>query len=397
MSWVTVIWSIGAGACLMLAFLQFIVWWKDRAARANLVFAVGAVAVAIFAALELALMQAETTAQFDAITRWIHVPAWVLIVSIVAFVRLYLNAGRRWLAWTIVAVRTLALILNFVLSPNINYRKITTLRHVPFLGESVSVPVGVPNPWMLVAQFSLLLLVIFVVDATITVWRRGNRRQALVVGGSIVLLVVLAGAQAVAMTWGILATPLTVSLFYLILVAAMAYELSYDLIHAAQVNRQLQASQATLRESEQRFRIVADAAPVLIWMSGVDKFCTFFNKRWLEFTGRSLEQELGNGWAEGVHHDDLQKCLKTYTEAFDARKFFVRQYRLRRNDGVSRWLSADGMRGYDADGTFAGYIGSCVDVTDLFRQERELHQFEERVALATEVAHLGVWELNIPT
>src|SRR6516225_3562887 len=397
MSWVTVIWSMSAGACLTLAFLQFIVWWKDRAARANLVFAFGAVAVAIFAALELALMRADTTAQFDTITRWIHVPAWVLIVSIVAFVRLYLNAGRRWLAWTIVAVRTLALILNFVLWPNINYRKLTALRHIPFLGESVSVPVGVQNPWMLVAQFSLLLLVIFVVDATITVWRRGNRRRALVVGGSIVLLVVLASAQAVAMTWGILATPLTVSLFYLILVAAMAYELSYDLIHAAQVNRQLQASEATLRESEQRFRIVADAAPVLIWMSGVDKLCTFFNKRWLEFTGRGVEQEMGDGWTDGVHHEDLQKCLTTYTEAFDAHKPFVMQYRLRRNDGEYRWISDHGVPRYDTGGTFAGYIGSCVDVTDLLAKEEALHEFEERVVLAAEAGHLGVWELDIIT
>src|SRR5215469_11332603 len=186
MSWVTIIWTASAGACLMLAFLQFIVWWKDRAARANLVFAVGAVAVAIFAGLELALMEAETLAQFSAVMRWIHVPAWVLIVSIVAFVRLYLNAGRRWLAWSVVAVRTLSLILNFVLSPSINFRKLTGLRHVQFSGESVSLPVGVPNPWMLVAQFSLLLLVIFVVDATITVWRRGDRRRALVVGGSVV-------------------------------------------------------------------------------------------------------------------------------------------------------------------------------------------------------------------
>jgi PAS domain S-box-containing protein len=381
----------------MLAFLQFIVWWKDRAARANLVFAVGAVAVAVFAGLELALMRAETPAQFDTATRWIHVPAWVLIVSIVAFVRLYLNAGRRWLAWTVVAVRTLALILNFVLSPNINYRKVTALRQMPFLGEPVSVPVGVPNPWMLVAQFSLLLLVIFVLDATITVWRRGNRRQALVVGGSIVLLVILASAQAVAMTWGIMATPLTVSLFYLILVAAMAYELSYDLIRAARLNRRLQASEATLRESEQRFRIVADAAPVLIWMSGVDKLCTFFNKRWLEFTGRSLEQEMGNGWAEGVHSNDLQQCLQTYTEAFDARKPFVMQYRLRRNDGEYRWISDEGVPRYNPERKFAGYIGSCVDVTELLRQQKALHQFEERVALAAEAAHLGVWELNIAT
>src|SRR5262245_5007641 len=179
MSWVTVIWSLGAGACLTLAFLQFIVWWKDRNARANLAFSVGAVAVAVFAALEFALMRAETPEEFGRITRWIHVPGWVLIVSIVAFVRLSLNAGRRWLAWTVVAVRTLSLILNFILWPNINYREITFVGHVRFLGESVSIPHGVPNPWMLVAQFSLLLLAIFVVDATITVWRRGDRRQAL--------------------------------------------------------------------------------------------------------------------------------------------------------------------------------------------------------------------------
>jgi PAS domain S-box-containing protein len=394
MSWVTVIWSMSAGACLTLAFLQFIVWCKDRAARANLVFALGAVAVAVFAGLELALMRAETPAQFGTVARWIHVPGWVLIVSIVAFVRLYLNAGRRWLAWTVVAVRTLALVLNFVLSPNINYRKLTGLRHMPFLGEPVSVPVGVPNPWMLVAQFSLLLLVIFVVDATITVWRRGNRRQALVVGGSIVLLVVLASAQAVAMTWGIMATPLTVSLFYLILVAAMAYELSYDLIRTAQITRQLKASEATLRESEQRFRTVADAAPVLIWMSGVDKLCTFFNKRWSEFTGRSPEQEMGNGWADGVHPEDLDRYFDIYTEAFDARKPFVMQYRLRRNDGDYRWISDNGVPRYDAKGTFAGYIGSCVDVTDLLRQQKALDEFEERVALAAEAAQLGVWELD---
>src|SRR5213080_285255 len=152
-----------------------------------------------------------------------------------------------------------------------------------------------------------------------------------------------------------------------------------------------------LRESEARFRTVADAAPVLIWMSGIDKLYTFFNKPWLEFTGRSLEQELGNGWAEGVHPDDLQKCLKIYTEAFDARKAFVMQYRLRRYDGQYRWISDQGVARYDSNGKFSGYIGSCVDITDLINKDEALREFEERVVLAAEATNHGVWELDTAT
>jgi two-component system, LuxR family, sensor kinase FixL len=156
-------------------------------------------------------------------------------------------------------------------------------------------------------------------------------------------------------------------------------------------------AEEALRESEVRFRTMADAAPVLIWMSGVDKLCTFFNRPWLEFTGRSLDQEMGNGWVEGVHPDDLQRCLKIYTEAFDAREAFVMQYRLRRNDGEYRWISDNGVPRYDAQGNFGGYIGSCLDVTELINKEQALREFEERVVLAAEAAHLGVWEMDTAT
>src|SRR5947208_1592020 len=119
-----------------------------------------------------------------------------------------------------------------------------------------------------------------------------------------------------------------------------------------------------LRESEARFRTVADSAPVLIWMSGPDKLCTFFNKGWLDFTGRTMEQELGKGWTEGVHADDLDHCLEVYGNSFNARQPFTMEYRLRRNDGEYRWLLDNGTPRFASNGAFLGYIGSCIGITE---------------------------------
>ena len=156
-------------------------------------------------------------------------------------------------------------------------------------------------------------------------------------------------------------------------------------------------SQQSLGESEGRFQTMADAAPVLIWVSGEDKLPTYFNKAWLEFTGRSMEQELGNGWKEGVHPDDLAKISQTYGPAVDAREPFVMQYRLKNSDGEYRWITDQGVPRYGPSGNFRGYVGACVDITDLLKKEATLRQFEERVALAAEAAQHGVWELDTVT
>ena len=142
-------------------------------------------------------------------------------------------------------------------------------------------------------------------------------------------------------------------------------------------------AEVAAKESEERFRLVADTAPMLIWMSGPEKLCTYFNKAWLDFTGRSIEAELGNGWAEGVHSEDLDRCLEIYHQAFDRREAFRMEYRLRRNDGEYRWIVDIGVPRFRLDGSLAGYIGSCADVTERKRAE------SDRIIMLEEIAHLN--------
>ena len=524
------LWSMDAAFCFTLAGIYLLVWCKQREGWVHLLFSCSAVAAGVIAGLELMSMRAETTAQYGTLLRWGHLAVWVLILSLVWFVRLHLRAGRPWLAWSTCGVRTLALVLNFVFTPNLNFREITSLRHLSWWGgETVSAPVGVTNPWNLIGHLSLLLLLIFLLDATITVWRRGDRRRALIVGGSAISFITLVLGSSALVIWGVIQWPFFVSFPYLGIVAAMAYELSYDLFRAVQLAQRFQASETALhesearmrlaaeaanlvpwtwdisrdevwmtergrelfgfpkseplnfnrflkalhiddrqrieqvvglardeggeyeseyrvvrpngetrwvadrgrvefdtggrpvflrgvsrdvtlrkgvedalRESEARFRSMADTAPVLIWMSGTDKLCTFFNKGWLDFTGRSLDQELGNGWADGVHAEDLAQCLKTYESAFDKREPFTMEYRLRRNDGEYRWLLDSGTPRFDAAGAFVGYIGSCIDIGD--RKQTELdHQLQTmelarvgRLTLMGELAASLAHEVNNP-
>lgn len=157
-------------------------------------------------------------------------------------------------------------------------------------------------------------------------------------------------------------------------------------------------SDAALRESEARFRNLADTAPVLIWMSGADKLCDYFNQAWLDFTGRSLLQEMGNGWVIGVHPDDMPYYLETYENAFDARQEFRMEYRLRRFDGQYRWLIDHGIPRFTMDGEFLGYIGSCIDIDDRKQAEANVLQLtanlEQRVKERTAQLELANQELE---
>ena len=160
-----------------------------------------------------------------------------------------------------------------------------------------------------------------------------------------------------------------------------------NLLHSTSVQvdiTDLKRAVEVRRESEERFRLVANAAPVMIWMSGTDKLCTYFNQPWLDFTGRSVQCELGNGWTEGVHPEDSKTCLETYTKAFDQREKFSIEYRLRRHDGEYRWILDTGVPRFMEDGSFAGYIGSCIDVSEQRLAEQALSAVSRKLIDAQE-------------
>ena len=149
-------------------------------------------------------------------------------------------------------------------------------------------------------------------------------------------------------------------------------------------------AQAMLLESEARFRNMIDSAPVMMWVSRPDMLCTFFNKGWLTFSGTTMDQAIGDGWSARVHPNDQDRCLTNYSSAFEARRTFQTECRLRRADGEYRWVLATGAPRFESNGAFAGYVGSCVDITEVKRTQEEAlgrQKLESLGQLANGIAH----------
>jgi len=369
MSWITVIWSMNAGACLTLAAFYGAVWCKQRENRAYLVFSCSAVAAAAISAFELWMINARTVEQYQLLLRWVHVPTWVLTISFVAFVRLYLHAGRAWLAWSIYSLRTLIAIINFSFPLGINFKTITTIHHFSWAGEMVSVPVGVPNPWGLLSQVSLLLLLVFSVDAAISVWRRGDRRRALLIGGSMIFGAILAWHVPLVI-WGIIEVPFFLGFTYTAIVAAMAYELSSDMARAARLTRELEIS-------EKRFNLAADSANLGLWEWDLEKdeiWVTPTRRAELGFpaSGKITFEDLIPRW----HADDRDKVRQAVNEAIQTGKDYQADFRVLRGDGSVHWVCAQGRVQVDAHGKPKRLTGISLDITG--RRQAELLAWQQR-------------------
>jgi PAS domain S-box-containing protein len=369
MSLITVVWSMNAGACLTLAAFYAAVWCKQRENWAYLVFSCSGVAAAAISVFELSMIHAGTVEQYQLLVRWIHVPTWVLTISFVAFVRLYLDAGRAWLARSIYALRTFIVILNFIFPLGINFKRITTIHHFSWVGEIVSVPVGPPNPWGLLSQLSLLLLLVFSVDAAITVWQRDDRRRALLIGGSMTFGAILAWHVPLVI-WGVVEVPFFLSFTYTAIVAAMGYELSCDMARAARLTRELEIS-------EKRFNLAADSANLGMWEWDLPKdeiWVTPTRRAQLGFpaSGKITFEHLISRW----HRDDRERVRQAVNEAIQNGRDYQAEFRSVRADGSVGWVCARGRVQMDDKGKPVRLTGISLDITA--RKEAEILAAQQR-------------------
>jgi two-component system, LuxR family, sensor kinase FixL len=346
-------------------------------------------------------MRAQTPSSLADLARWSHVPLAIAIISIVGFVRLYFDAGRLWLACAVVGFRLVALALNFLTGVNVNFRAITALDHLQLWGGAVVVgPIGIPNPWAIVPQLGNLLLVVFIVDASITLWRRGGpvaRRRAALVGGSLALCISTAGSFAALVVAGVVHAPTILMPGFFIVVMAMGYELVWDLVAAAQLARRL-------RESEQRFGAVVEAVPSAILLVNDDGVITLANAQAETVFGYAREQLEGHpvemlmperfrnvhpGLRQGYGRDARARMMGTGRELF-----------ARRKDGTE--IPVEVALSPMPTEKGPSVLVSVADITERRRVERETaHQRDElahlsRVAMLGELSGSLAHELNQP-
>lgn len=360
MSLLTILWSAVGASCVTLALVHGMVWLRQRDSVANLMFTLLALGTASMAGLELAMMKAASPGDYSMLLRWYQLGVWVAFCAIVGFVHFYLRPPQRAAALVgllAVGLRSIVLVANFIGPGNQNYREITSLRQLSFLGEAAVSPIGIPNPWMVAAQFSLLLLLVYVAMATLNACRRGDRKSALWVGAGTLFFVITGTVQAILVFWAVVEMPMTASLFFTGCVMAMSHELSLDLLSARR-------TAVELRESQVQIQLAADSASVGFW--SLDKAT---GRGWMPPATRALlGLEQGKAldvpeFLKVIHPDDREKVQSTIQAALEEIRQTSSEFRVCHSDGSVRHFVSLGRSMVDEQGRIIGRTGVLIDLT----------------------------------
>ena len=375
---------IMSAVCLTIGCINLRLWFGERKSYKFLAIGIACLAVATFSWFEVTWLQAETPLQFGNLVRWGHIPSSLVVVSLGVFLYLHLEAGRRWLLFLIFALRALGLLLNFISPVNIGFKEITSLGHITFLGEKLTFPIGTPSPAIATVYAAALLLIVFSIDASITAWRRGDHRKAMVFGGSIALFGVFSITLSVLAITGFAVVPALISPSFLFLLAAMGLELNYDVKRSERLSRDLNKSRSELSDTVSQLNISAEAAQVGVWTRDVGTDRLWSNSHWRHlFEFGEPNSFTFTDWLQKLHPEDRERVDETLETAIKAGEPYQTEYRIRLADGGIRWIRSTGQAEHsDDNGTLVR--GAAVDITQLKLAEKDAHELSHKLMNAQE-------------
>jgi len=406
MSWITIVWSMMASASLTLALLHLFIWFNQRRQWAHLCLSITAVAVAVITGMEFMGMRAVTIDQWSTLLRWVHLPLFIIYVAIVCYMRIYFNAGRSWLAFTACGFRALALLLSFTTGQSLFFREITHLKYMVILGgETISIPQGMLNPFYIVGPLSMLTLVVHVMDASISLWRRGadTSRSAIIFSSTISFFLLVSTIQAAFVNAGIIDSPYIASLSFMPTIIAMSYALSYDVLRSAQLAHRLQASEAELRISEQRMDLAMSAAELGLW-----EWDIVHDEIWSTEKGRELfgiakmERISFDRFLNRLYAEDRESVRLAVNNSLASGADYEGEYRVVLPDEQIRWLATRSHIEFNNRGLPLRMYGVSIDITrrkqaeqDVQKQRNELFHLS-RLTMLGELSSSLAHELNQP-
>ena len=398
-----------AASCVTLAVLHLMIGVRRRE-RTHLLYATFAVGIACFTLYELQMTQATTVAEFGLLQRWIHIPAYVLIAASIWSVHFFFGTGNARFAWALTGLYALLLAINFSSGVSINYLRIDALRPVQVWG-GVTVPIadGVVNPWSRLEAAGFVLWIFFILDATVRLWRRGDResrRKAAIVGGSFLLLGLIGASLAQLRHEGLIDFPYLRAWVVFAGLLALGYELSSEVLRAGQLARQVEAGEAQIRANAERLRLALTGARLAWWDWDLASNNVFLSDRWQEILGGPAQPVVTSfpELAALVHPDDLPALRRTLRETLRGeRSEYEVDHRVRPLSGDWVWIHSRGeVVSRDASGRALRMSGVNEDITARRHAEEALAQQRTELAHLSRVAMLGelsgslAHELNQP-
>ena len=384
MNWITVTWPMAAAASITLGLIELRIGLSERLGVPRLMLSLSAFAMAALCGSELALMRASTPAEAASVLRWMDVAIGVTLVGLTGFIWSYFGTGRKWLALAGPILFALGEAANLVPGSLMTYRSITELRTVQtFGGATFNVVKGVLNPWVAFAYCGGIALLVFVVDASVKLWRSGGRRRALVVGGSIVFFVLAAVVQASLVDLGILHIPYLFSWAYLAILVAMVSELNADLLTAVHVA-------ADLKESERRIELASVAANLGLWTWDIAHNTIWATPRARALFGLSESESLDQEkFTNALHREDRELRRRAIKGALASDKEYEVELRVPLANEQIRWVASRGRVERDAAGKPVLMRGVVFDISLRRRIELEMHELQTQLVHASRVSMLG--------